>query len=213
MTRVAIVEDHLLLAEILRASLAARGIDATVVEPGPVEELAPRLIALAPDLVLLDLDLGGFGDSTPVIGRLTRARIRTLVVTGTSDRNRVALALHAGAFAYCAKSVAFEELTSKIDATLTSAVPLDAELRRELRADLERHNQARKRFDALTERERDTLVALSRGLSVRDIAQQWFVSEATVRTHVRGLLTKLDVPSQLAAVAAALEANWLAQAS
>ena len=68
-------------------------------------------------------------------------------------------------------------------------------------------------FTRLTDRERDTLVALSRGLSVHGIAAEWVVSEATVRSHVRGVLAKLDVPSQLAAVALALRTGWLAVAS
>jgi DNA-binding NarL/FixJ family response regulator len=46
---------------------------------------------------------------------------------------------------------------------------------------------------------------------VTEIARGWVVSEATVRSHVRGVLTKLNVGSQLAAVAAALDAGWLAR--
>ena len=68
-------------------------------------------------------------------------------------------------------------------------------------------------FERLTDRERHTLLALSTGQSVRDIARLWVVSEATVRTHVRAVLAKLEAPSQLAAVAAALSTGWLAAAS
>ena len=55
----------------------------------------------------------------------------------------------------------------------------------------------------------ETLRALARGVSVPALALEWYVSEATVRTHVRSILTKLGVSSQLAAVAAALRTGWL----
>ena len=63
-------------------------------------------------------------------------------------------------------------------------------------------------FLTLTQREREVLTELTRGKSVDCIANEWVVSEATVRTQVRGVLTKLDVRSQLAAVAKARSAGW-----
>ena len=51
--------------------------------------------------------------------------------------------------------------------------------------------------------------SLARGRSVREIADEWVVSEATVRTHVRSVLAKLEVRSQLAAVAMAIRTGWL----
>ena len=64
-------------------------------------------------------------------------------------------------------------------------------------------------FARLTDRERDTLQALARGRTVHEIANSWVLSEATVRTHVRSVLAKLNVPSQLAAVSLALRSGWI----
>ena len=64
-------------------------------------------------------------------------------------------------------------------------------------------------YSLLTNREQGTLQALGEGHSVHEIADDWVVSEATVRTHVRGVLVKLGVVSQLAAVAAARRNGWL----
>ena len=118
---------------------------------------------------------------------------------------------------YCAKTSAFDALVAKIVAALRADRPLDDVLRRQLRADLTlkaaEQNSRWARFEQLTDRERHTLLALSRGQSVRDIARSWVLSEATVRTHVRAVLAKLEAPSQLAAVAAALSTGWLAAAS
>ncbi|MGH8861960.1 MAG: response regulator [Jatrophihabitantaceae bacterium] len=214
---VVIVEDHLLLAEVLRAGLIGHGIEATLLEPTDLDVLAVQLIERAPDLVLLDLDLGAVGDSTALIALLGAAGIRTVVVSGTSDRRRIAKALEAGAFGYCAKSVAFDDLTTKIAAAVHATEPLDTALRADLERELNRLDIERRAdlapFERLTEREQETLRALAVGMSVRDITASWVVSEATVRTHVRGVLAKLDAPSQLAAVAAAFRAGWLDRAS
>lgn len=217
MSIVVIVEDHQLLAEVLRAALAQHGIVADIMAPASARVLVPALVSARPSLVLLDLDLGEHGDGTSVITPLSTAGIRTLVVSGTSDRERIALAFEAGAFGYHAKSDGFELLVARASAALTSPRPLDGSLRQELVNDLARIRRDRARvlepFARLTDRERDTLLALSTGRSVHDIAADWVVSEATVRSHVRGILAKLGAPSQLAAVAMALRCGWLPVAS
>ena len=63
-------------------------------------------------------------------------------------------------------------------------------------------------FESLTDRERQVLEALVDGTAVREMAEGWFVSEATVRSQVRGVLMKLGVNSQLEAVARARRAGW-----
>jgi two-component system nitrate/nitrite response regulator NarL len=216
-SQVVIIEDHLLLAETLRAALSGEAISAEVVAPGDPATLVTALLEIAPTLVLLDLDLGVHGDSTSVIAPLATAGIRTLVVSGSTNRERIAVAFEAGAFGYHSKGDGFATLVTKAADALVSAEPLDEPLRRTLRHELSSTRASRatafQPFSELTDRERETLRALSSGMSVHGIASEWVVSETTVRSHVRGVLTKLDVPSQLAAVALALRSGWLAEAS
>jgi DNA-binding NarL/FixJ family response regulator len=213
MPAVAIVEDHLLLAETLCTALHQRGVDATVV---PVQESAAMLGALldaAPDVVLLDLDLGRFGDSTPLIAPLSAAGIRVLVVTGVAERLRVAQAVEQGAFGIQPKALGFDALLATATAVLAGVTVLDATDRAALLTDLAQARAERERacvaYRQLTAREQGTLQALGEGRSVHEIAGDWVLSEATVRTHVRGVLVKLGVASQLAAVAAARRRGWL----
>lgn len=210
--RVAIVEDHLLLAETLRAAIERSGIAVDLITMGPAEELLTRLLESRPDLVLLDLDLGEFGDSTSIIGRLTDAGCRVLVITGTTDRLRLAIALEQGALGYQPKTAGFTALVEKTRTALSAHGPLDAEERVLLQDELNRTRARRCRelapFATLTERETETLRALVRGRSVSEIAAAWVVSENTVRTHVRGVLSKLGTQSQLAAVAVAVRSGW-----
>ena len=213
MRTVAIVEDHQLLAETLSATLHERGIDAEVIELCEPADLLAALIERRPRLVLLDLDLGTIGDSTWLIQPLTADGIAVLVLTGTGNRLRIASALEQGAIGYQLKSTGFNALVERVEAAVRSDGVLDPEDRASLLDELShaRIEQARRLepFARLTERERDTLQALARGQTVHEIAYEWVLSEATVRTHVRSVLAKLNAPSQLAAVSIALRSGWL----
>ncbi len=213
MTDIAIVDDHGLLAETLRLALERSGFACVRVTPAVPVELVPAVLTLRPSLVLLDLDLGSVGDSTPAIGGLTAGGAKVLVVTGTTDRMKIASALESGAIGHLSKSEDFDVLVRRAGEALQAHGPLDpaerAQLLAELRAARATHAEQWAPFQRLTERERATLRELARGRSVHQIAHSWVVSETTMRTHVRRLLDKLQVGSQLAAVALATEVGWL----
>ncbi len=213
MPAIAIVEDHLLLAETLQAALRQRGIDTTVVVPAALTTVQSALLDLAPDLVLLDLDLDECGDSTELIAPLSDAGIRVVVVTGVTDRLRIAAALEQGAVGYQPKALGFDALVAAACAVLSGVSILAPTERLAFLQDLARarakHRRSFAPYSRLTDREQGTLRALSEGRSVNEIAADWVVSEATVRTHVRGVLVKLGVASQLAAVAEARRNGWL----
>lgn len=213
MRSVAIVEDHQLLAETLAVALNNRGVDAEVVALCEPADLLAALLEGRPQLVVLDLDLGDFGDSTWLIAPLAADGIRVLVLTGSGNRLRIAVALEQGAIGYQHKTVGFDELVGQIEKATTSDSALDSTAHAELLDALAqaRIDRARLRepFSRLTERERDTLQALAHGRTVSEIAREWVLAEATVRTHVRSLLAKLRVPSQLAAVSLALRSGWI----
>ena len=206
-SRIVLVEDHKLLAETVGLALQAEGHEVVVAEL--CDEMT-MLGSVAPDastLVLLDLDLGMLGDATRFIKPLVAAGAAVLVVTGASDRVRLAATLEAGAEGYLSKDAPFDEL---LDVTMRAAANetvVDPNHRYQLLAELRTHRSEERQklapFESLTTREREVLVELGDGKSVETIAGEWVVSTATVRTQVRGILTKLDVNSQLAAVAKA----------
>ena len=209
--RVALVEDHLLLAETLCAGLRLRGFDAVGYPPVTLAALSRDLLAGKPDLVLLDLDLGECGTSESLVAPLTAAGIDVLVVTGSPDRLAVATALELGAVGWQSKTAGFDALIAAAAGALAPErheSPERDELLAELRAARSARDSVDAAFAGLTEREDATLGALSDGLTVHEIARDWVVSEATVRSHVRGVLVKLGVTSQLAAVARAHQTGW-----
>lgn len=213
--RVLVVDDHRLLAETLAAALRASGIDVELADLRDRTVLIDSVRDDPPDLVLLDLELGGvLGDGASLVRPFVQAGSRVLLVSATTAQDRVGFAIEQGALGHVAKSAPFLELLkTAIDAAHGRPVMLTEQrqkLLRELQLRRERTAAAREPFDRLTEREQQVLRALADGRHVAQIAKEWFVSESTVRTQVRGILGKLGAGSQLEAVALALKSGWLA---
>ena len=211
--RVAIVEDHVLLAQSVGLALRAEGLDVVRGDLSSEEALITSLALDRSTLVLLDLDLGEpLLDGVRLLPSLRTAGARVLVVSGTTDRLRLAAALEAGALGYVGKEQPFDVLLGAILRAVDGGEVIDDCERQDLLAALRRDRNDRQRrlapFRTLTSKESSVLDELAKGKCVESIANEWFVSEATVRTQVRGVLTKLDVRSQLAAVAMARDAGW-----
>jgi DNA-binding NarL/FixJ family response regulator len=214
--RVVILDDHDLVAESLEIALSVHGYDVRRV-PVPADGGAPRslvdaLVRLRPRVLLLDLDLGPFGDATALIAPLRRAGIRVVVLTGEIDRARWGRALSEGAQIVLSKASALIEVISTVRRVDDGHAVLRPEERAELVAAwrdrmLER-GADEVRLSRLSPREARVLGSLMAGMHVRDIATDRVVSEATIRSQVHAILTKLDVSSQLAAVTLAHRSNW-----
>ena len=110
------------------------------------------------------------------------------------------------------KRLSFDELVERLRWIVAGDTAMAQNERDELLATLnEKRRDERERleqFTRLTTREAEVLQRLMRGLTAEEIATETFVSIATVRSHIRAILQKLGVNSQLAAVAAATKAGW-----
>ncbi|WP_347894899.1 response regulator transcription factor [Nocardioides secundeburneus] len=212
--RVLVVDDHELLVQSLVIALHREGLDARAAPLDSPEAVVGAAEGFLADLVLLDLDLGGvLGDGTDLVQTLTTTGARVLVLTGSSDPQRAGRAIEFGAVGALRKDVALAELVRTAIAAAHGEAVMDLHERRSViaaartrRLDAER---ALAPFRLLSAREAQVLRALADGATVGRIAKEWHVSEATVRTQVRGVLTKLDVTGQLEAVALARRAGWL----
>jgi DNA-binding NarL/FixJ family response regulator len=216
--RVLLVDDHQLLAQSLAVDLRAEGLEAHRADLADRDRLVEQVREDPPDLVLLDLDLGGvMGDGAMLVRPFRQAGCRVLIVTASSKREWLGSAIEQGAIGIVAKSSPFDRLLSTVIAAARGEDVMTPDERHqiltELRMSRERQRSLREPFERLTDREQQVLHELSNGKTVCHIAQEWFVSEATVRSQVRGVLTKLGVSSQLEAVAHAMRAGWLTAAS
>jgi two-component system, NarL family, nitrate/nitrite response regulator NarL len=210
--RVAVVDDHELLAHSAAYALRAHGIDARVVEASTLEAIEAEVVAMRPEIVLLDLHLGALGMSTPLISRFRDADIDVVVLTGETDRAAWGACIEAGASALVEKRLSFDELVDRLRRIVAGDPAMGQGERHDLLTTLndkrrDEHERL-EQFTRLTTREAEVLQRLIRGLSAEEIATDTFVSIATVRSHIRAILQKLGVNSQLAAVAAATRAGW-----
>lgn len=210
---VLIVEDHALLAQTLVIALNAEGCRARVAELTGRAELLQQVRRLRPGVVLLDLDLGALGDGVALVQPLTELGARVLVVSGTTDRLRLAETVERGAAGFLSKQVPFEELLSAVLEVVAQRPVLSTARRYELMAELRSARAARSKdlapFKTLTPKERAVLAALAHGQRAETIAAATMVSEATVRSQIRAVLAKLGVNSQLEAVALAWSVGWV----
>lgn len=210
--RVAIIDDHHLLADALTLALRAQQVSGWVPALDDREALVSEVVRTRPDLVLLDLDLGRLGDGTDLVRPFVQAGLRVLVVSATTDPVALARVLQRGAVGVLDKSGRFSDLVTAVAAAVRGQELMTPEQRLRL-LDEARRQHARRRdalapFALLSPREADVLRELCDGRSVALIARAAVVAEATVRSQVRAILTKLGVGSQLEAVALAHRVGW-----
>jgi DNA-binding NarL/FixJ family response regulator len=210
---VVVVEDHEMVGEVLVMALKKRGLNAQRIRVRSAEQVL-RVLACAVEVVrgvaLLDLELGRGDDGAPIDGvmliePLRRAGWQVVVVTGTQEPSRIAAAVAAGATGLVPKSDSLDELVLAALAAVEGRELICPDERRHWEQLHERRSVARARraelLGRLTVRENEVLRLLARGLRVGGVARQLELSEATVRTQVKSILRKLEVNSQIEALA------------
>lgn len=210
--RVGLVDDHVLLSDALAQMLTTKGFVAVSVKPLEFDPILAVIEEQGLNVILLDLDLGAFGTSIRLIPPLRELGCQVIMLTGSTERATWGACIEAGASSVLSKEISFEELVSRVTELLDDVAERRQAERLELLDVLRRHRaeqgQRLAPFTQLTVREHQVLVALMDGMSADEIAASTYVSLATVRTHIRSILQKLGVNSQLAAVAMALRAGW-----
>jgi DNA-binding NarL/FixJ family response regulator len=218
--RVMLVDDQVLLRTGFRMVLAAQPDMAVVAEAGDGVEALEVLRHTAVDVVLMDVRMprmDGVEATRRICGERDGDRRdgspRVLILT-TFDLDEYAFAaLRAGAGGFLLKDVPPDELLAAVRAVHSGdAVVAPSTTRRLLdrftpmlpsAAEPDRHPG----LDRLTEREREVLLLVAQGLSNGEIAGRLVLSEATVKTHVGRILTKLDLRDRVQAVVLAYESG------
>jgi len=198
-----IVEDHAILRQSLCLGLRLEGMEPHVASTLDERSVLAEARRLRPHVVLLDLHLGGEGDALPMIGLLTARGIHVLVLTGSTDEGLHGTALDAGAASVLHKGESLDKLFQNIRDVVDGQIVMRPARRDELLQHGRRRRALEAKLRTLSPRETEVLDALIEGRSAETIASEQFVSLGTVRSHIRSILRKLGVKSQLAAVAAA----------
>jgi two-component system nitrate/nitrite response regulator NarL len=208
---ICIIDAHAVVASCLAIALRQSGFErVATVDP---DSLDLEAVSLAPgDIVLVGLLYGDGRTALPLIQPLARRGCRVMVMTSDQGLALAGECLHLGAETVLDKGMSFERLVEVLRRLRAGATAMTAEERDamlETIARMEEAEQALHRpFRALTDREADVLSALVNGAAPKQIAARRGISVSTVRGHIHGVLSKLDVSSQREALAMARHAGW-----
>lgn len=208
--RVAVVDDQRLFASGMRMLVDAQDDMSCVGTAGDGQAALDLCAAEDPDVLLLDLRmpvLNGI-ETTARLAERGGERPRVVALTTIRRDEAVLAALRAGAAAFLTKDALPEVVLATIrDVHEGRPAPTEAEALDLLRADgtLVETPRPDAVLDALSAREREVFLLVAKGLSNQEIASAVFLSEATVKTHVRAVLTKLGLRNRIQVVITAHE--------
>src|SRR5512136_921292 len=212
--RVLLVDDHAVVRQGLRMFIEMQN-DMEVIGEGINGIEAVELAAgLNPDVILLDLIMPGMDGVEATRKILSSApQSRVLILTSFGEDDKVFPAIRAGAQGYLLKDIQPRDLVQAIRETHQGKAQLHPEVARRLMAAVAGDAPGKpapspalpKELQELTEREREVLDLIARGLTNREIAGKMVVSEKTVKTHVSNLLDKLGLEDRTRAAIWALK--------
>jgi DNA-binding NarL/FixJ family response regulator len=215
--RVVVVDDQAVIRTGLRTMLEHET-DLTIVgEAGNGAEAVEVVARARPDVVLMDVRMPEV-DGIEATRRILAAEVpppAVLVLTTFDDDEYVFGALRAGAAGFLLKDAGADVLVAAVRTVAAGDALVDASVTRRLverwvaldASSAPTHHPVPAAVGTLSAREREILVGLARGRTNRELAADLIVSEATVKTHVSNLLTKLGVRSRVQAVVIAYEAG------
>jgi DNA-binding NarL/FixJ family response regulator len=200
-TRILIVDDHPLTREALSSLLKAHRFEVAGCASDGAEAIV-EAVRLQPDLILLDLSMPGV-DGITALPRLREAApdCEVVVLTASGTEENLLAAIRAGAAGYLLKTEPPERIAAFLEGVAGGEAALSGSIARRL-LDEVRHGNGRGSgvpdaiASTLSAREVEVLLLLDEHLGTDEIAKRLFISEHTVRSHVKSLLRKLGVSSR-----------------
>jgi len=193
-----IVDDHEVVREGLRLSLSRASYIRVIGEASDGESAVALTERRRPDVVIMDVRMPGM-DGLEATKAITEKVPETavLIFTAYSERSLLSRGLESGAKGYILKEAPHQTLLRAIEKVANGEGYVDPAL-------MPAFLTGKGRDEMLTAREREILQLLADGMSNADVAQQLFISQETVKSHVRHILAKLEAETRTQAVAIAL---------
>lgn len=210
-----IVDDHPVVRHGVRHMLESEADLRVVAEAEDVDNIAELLAGLAPDVVLLDLELG----DTVGVQALERMReagpeTRVIVYTSHDEESYIIRAAELGVDGYLLKGSPKQEIIGAVRDVHAGGTAIEASVAAKLM------HHMRKRSDkdgepaiTFSRREMQVLQLMAAGKTNRDIGEKLFISESTVKFHVHAILSKLDASNRTEAVSMAAQHGLISMAS
>ncbi|MBG7610114.1 MAG: response regulator transcription factor [Anaerolineae bacterium] len=203
--RVFVTDDHSIVRKGIKATLAMIEDMELVGEAANGREAVERVATAKPDVVLMDLVMPEM-DGIEAIRRIKsqHADIQILVLTTFAGEDKIFPAIKAGALGYQLKDSGPEELLEAIRQVNRGESSLHPIIARKVLAELTGPTEKPTTADPLTAREIEVLRLVAQGMENPEIAEKLVISEATVRTHVSNIMSKLHLASRTQAALYAL---------
>lgn len=201
-TKVLLIDDHPLMRRGIKQLVELENNFEVVGDVGNGNEGITLALEKEPDLIVLDLNMKGLsGLDTLKALRAEGIDARIVILTVSDAKNDIFSLIDAGADGYLLKDTEPDTLLAQLKQIAHGEVILSDSIKNLL---IERHS-TQNPLDSLTDREMDVLQLIATGLSNKQIAGKLFISEETVKVHIRNLLRKLNVHSRVAATVLYLE--------
>lgn len=206
--RAVVIDDQALMRAAFRQILDAHGID-VVGEAATADEAIAEVERASPDVVLMDVRMPGRSgiEATAELARSHPAS-RVLVLTTFDHDEYVEGAVRAGAAGFLLKNATPEDLVAAVRSIAVGDGVLDPKVVGRVMSRLATAPSRPPIGDQLTEREKDVLRLVCRGMTNAEIAAELGFGEATAKTHVSSVLSKLGVRDRVQAVIAAYESGF-----
>ena len=199
--RILVIDDHPLLREGVCYTLDAED-DFEVVGQGESYDHAMSMAQeLLPDMILLDVSMPGGGVNAARDIHIALPKIKLIILTVSEDEKDVTSALKAGASAYILKGIGGKDLVKIVHRIAEGETFITASLASSilLSSNAPETNNDKVLLKSLSERETIILKALERGLTNRQIADELFLSEKTIKHYMTSIMQKLQVRNRLEA--------------
>lgn len=213
--KIMIADDHVLLRQGIRNVLELEQDFQVIGEAGDGEQTIAKAIILAPDILLLDINMPRF-NGLEVIKKIyeQQQNIKIIVLTMHDDENYVIEVVKAGAVGYLLKDIEPGMLVTAIRTVYAGESFIYPTLAKKLFSELNRQQEktatvvnsaVKRREEGLTYRELEVLQRVCLGLSNQDLAKSLFLSEKTVKNHLTSIFRKIGVNDRTQAVLYAIK--------
>ncbi len=209
--KILVADDHTLFRAGLTKLLEAFGYS-DIVEADNGQTAVELALSLRPDIVLLDIEmpvLNGIGACREITE--SQPGIKIIMLTMHEEDEFLFEAIKAGATGYILKNYASRDLLKVIESALKGEPCLDPKLASKLMSEFSKVQKREKKradlFHRLTDREREILKLVAEGMSNKEVAGVLFISDKTVKNHLKNIFTKLGVNDRTKAAVLALKEN------
>jgi DNA-binding NarL/FixJ family response regulator len=196
-----LADDHRMLREGLRRSMADQGFD-VVGEARDGEEAVRLADDLEPDVILMDVTMPEM-DGVEATRQIKKERpeVRVVMLTMHADQEVLASAIRAGASGYLVKDCSTEEIASAVRMAASGETALSPQLAASMLDEVRKLEQPPNEDDrVITKREEEVLQLIADGCSTPEVAERLFISQKTVKNHLASIYQKLDARDRTQAV-------------